>query len=211
MSHSVSESSEPIQDPEDDVGDAVAGPSSRGSNTARERRAIVALRRGQMDALHYLYVRHSDTVFGVVHSVVRDHHDSEDITQGVFAKLPRVIGRYEERAVPFRAWIMRVARNAALDHLRSRRQIPVEEVRLADPGSDLVALDRSRALLTGLAQLPLEQRRVIAMRHFTGMTPGEIAERLGKSEPSIHGLHHRGRATLRGILAELDVAPTTAR
>lgn len=183
----------------------------RDTNTARERRAIVALRRGEMDALHYLYVRHSEAVFGIVRSVLRDHHDSEDVTQAIFAKLPRIIGRYEERAVPFRAWITRVARNAALDHLRSKRQLPVEEVRVTDPGRDLVSLDRSRALLFGLAQLPPEQRRVIAMRHFAGMAPGEIADRLGKSEPSIHGLHHRGRATLRDILAELDVAPTTAR
>lgn len=189
--------------PNDSVGSA--------SDSGRERRAIVALRRGQMDALHYLYVRHSDTVFGVVRGVVRDHHDAEDVTQSVFAKLPRIIGRYEERAVPFRAWIVRVARNAALDHLRGKRQIPVEEVRLTDTGSDLGTLTRSRALLIGLSQLPPEQRRVIAMRHFVGMAPGEIAERLDKSEPSIHGLHHRGRAALRDILAELDVAPTTAR
>jgi RNA polymerase sigma-70 factor, ECF subfamily len=181
------------------------------SDSGRERRAIVALRRGQMDALHYLYVRHSDTVFGVVRSVVRDHHDAEDVTQSVFAKLPRIIGRYQERAVPFRAWIVRVARNAALDHLRGKRQIPVEEVRLTDTGSDLGTLARSRALLIGLSQLPPEQRRVIAMRHFAGMAPGEIAEKLDKSEPSIHGLHHRGRATLREILSDLDVAPTTAR
>jgi RNA polymerase sigma-70 factor (ECF subfamily) len=178
--------------------------------SARERRAIVALKRGDMDALHYLYVRHADAVFSVVRSVVREHHESEDITQSVFAKLPRVIGRYEPRGVPFRAWITRVARNAALDHLRSSRQVPVEEVRIADAGREQLATDRSRALLAGLSQLPAEQRQVIAMRHFAGMTPGEIADRLGKSEPSIHGLHHRGRVALKEILIELEVSPTTA-
>jgi len=176
----------------------------------RERRAILALKRGDMDALHLIYVRHVEAVFAVVRGVVRDHHESEDITQGVFAKLPRVIGRYEQRAVPFRAWITRVARNAALDHLRARRQFPVEEVRVADPGSDQTAADRSRALLAALAELPPEQRQVIALRHFAGMTPGEIADRLGKSEPSIHGLHHRGRAALKQLLIDLEVAPTTA-
>ncbi|MEZ5062969.1 MAG: sigma-70 family RNA polymerase sigma factor [Solirubrobacterales bacterium] len=193
-------------------GDAGSNDSSTSAaGGGRERRAIAALRRGQMDALHYLYVRHSDAVFGIVRSVVRDHHDAEDVSQSVFAKLPRIIGRYEERSVPFRAWIVRVARNAALDHVRANRQIPVEEVRAPDTGSDHGRMIRSRALLAGLSQLPPEQRLVIAMRHFAGMPPGEIAAELNKSEPSIHGLHHRGRAALREILTDLDVSPTTAK
>jgi RNA polymerase sigma-70 factor (ECF subfamily) len=42
------------------------------------------------------------------------------------------------------------------------------------------------------------------------MAPGEIAAKLGKSEPSIHGLHHRGRAALKDALVDLGVSPTTA-
>lgn len=191
------------------LGENIGGKgSSRVS--ARERRAIVALKRGEIDALHYLYVRYADDVYGIVRSMVRDHHEAEDISQGIFAKLPRVIGRYEERDVPFAAWISRVARNAALDYLRSRRQVPVEEVRLADSGKEQVALDRMQALREGLARLPEEQRQVMAMRHIAGMAPGEIAAKLGKSEPSIHGLHHRGRAALKEALAELGASPTTA-
>jgi RNA polymerase sigma-70 factor (ECF subfamily) len=47
------------------------------------------------------------------------------------------------------------------------------------------------------------------MRHVIGLSPGEIAERLGRTEASIHGLHHRGRRTLRGALLELDAVPAT--
>ena len=103
------------------------------SRDSLDRRAIAAAKRGEWDAIHYLYVRYADDVFGYVQSIVRDHHEAEDITQNVFAKLITAIERYEERAVPFAGWIMRVARNATLDHLRARRQIPVEEVRTADP------------------------------------------------------------------------------
>lgn len=177
---------------------------------ARERRAIVALKRGEIGALQYLYVRHAATVAAAVRAVVRDRHETEDITQSVFAKLPRSIGRYEQRQVPFAAWITRVARNAALDHLRAHRQLPVAEVWIADSGSDQVAIDRSRALREALGRLPDEQRLVLAMRHIAGLTPTEIAERLGKSEPSIHGLHHRGRAALKKALIELEASPTTA-
>ena len=48
----------------------------------------------------------------------------------------RKIQKYEEREVLFAAWILRVARNAALDHVRSRRQIPVEEVRINEDGHE---------------------------------------------------------------------------
>ena len=46
------------------------------------------------------------------------------------------------------------------------------------------------------------------MRHLVGLTPGEIADKLGRTEPSIHGLHHRGRGALRAVLAEMECGPT---
>jgi len=187
------------------------GPVNSAGTTSRDRRAVIALKGGRIDALHYLYVRYRDDVIKVIRRIVDDHHEAEDITQSVFEKLPRVIGRYEQRGVPFAAWISRVARNAALDHLRARRQIPVEEVRQTDTGNDRIALERSRALQAALKQLPEEQRLVIAMRYIAGMTPGEIAKRMGKTEPAVHGLHHRGRIAIRQMLADLEMAPTTAR
>src|SRR3712207_9287355 len=66
---------------------------------------------------------------GYVRSIVRDEHEAEDITQHVFTKLLTVLPRYEQRDVPFSAWILRVARNVALDHLRSRRPTPTEDPR----------------------------------------------------------------------------------
>jgi RNA polymerase sigma-70 factor (ECF subfamily) len=163
-----------------------------------------------MDALHYLYVHHVDHVHGVIQRVVRDHHAAEDIAQAVFTKLVHVIARYEERDVPFAAWISRVARNAALDYVRARRQVPVDEIRVADSTAGPIAAERSRTLREALLRLPEEQRRVVMMRHVAGMTPSEIAKQLGRSEPSIHGLHHRGRASLKEILVELDSAPKIA-
>jgi RNA polymerase sigma-70 factor, ECF subfamily len=48
------------------------------------------------------------------------------------------------------------------------------------------------------------------MRHVIGLSPGEIAEQLGRSESSIHGLHHRGRRALQEELRRLGSAPSTA-
>lgn len=173
----------------------------------RERRAIAALKRGDIDALHFLFVAHSRDVHRVINAVVRDHHEAEDITQAVFAKLPRAIMRYEERAVPFAAWISRVAKNAALDYVRGRRQVPVEEVRLSETAIDNLGRERGKDLLSALSQLPEDQRNVLALRHIVGLAPNEIAKRLGKSEPAIHGLHHRGRTAIRRKLRDLEAAP----
>ena len=186
------------------------GNNTRSSDAGLDRRAIAAAKRGEWDGIHYLYVRHADDVFGYVQSIVRDHHDAEDITQNLFAKLITAIHKYEERAVPFAAWITRVARNAALDHLRARRPIPVEEVRKTDPGDDRREFEQRQCLKEALATLPEEQRTVIVMRHLAGLSPPEIAEQLGKTESSVHGLHHRGRAKLQAALIELDSAPVTA-
>jgi RNA polymerase sigma-70 factor (ECF subfamily) len=175
-----------------------------------ERRAIAAAKAGEWDAVHYLYSRYADDVRGFVQSIVRNTHDAEDVTQDVFAKLIRAIQKYEEREVPFAAWILRVARNAALDHVRSRRQIPVEEVRVSDDGHEQISFEYSRAIKAALAELPEAQREVLVLRHIGGLSPNEIAERLGKTEASVQGLHHRGRAALKDSLREMEIAPVTA-
>ena len=186
------------------------GRGAVGRGRGRERTAIAQLRRGDLDALHYLFVAHARDVYAAINGIVVDHHAAEDITQAVFVKLPRAIHRYEERAVPFGAWIKRVAANASLDYLRARRQIPVEEVRLADAGQAQLGRERARDLTEALAQLPIAQRQVVAMRHIVGLAPNEIADRMGRSEGSVHGLHHRGRTALKRILGEMEAAPTTS-
>jgi RNA polymerase sigma-70 factor, ECF subfamily len=172
--------------------------------------AVAHAKEGDMSALHFLYVRFADDVCAYVRSIVRDPHTAEDITQIVFTKLMKAIHKYERRDVPFAAWIIRVARNAALDHIRASRQIPIAEVRTSDEGSEQVGFERALSLREALARLPADQREVLVLRHIAGLSPGEIADRLGKTEASIHGLHHRGRSALRAELSELDAAPVTA-
>jgi RNA polymerase sigma-70 factor (ECF subfamily) len=174
------------------------------------RRAVIALKQGERSALHFLYVRYSDDVRGFVGSIVRDEYDAEDITHYVFAKLITAIHRYEPREVPFAAWILRVSRNAALDHLRARRQIPFEEVRTCNEGHEQVGFDRSQSLREAFRRLPHDQREVLVLRHIAGLSPSEIARRIGKTESSVHGLHHRGRSALQDALRELDAVPVIA-
>jgi RNA polymerase sigma-70 factor (ECF subfamily) len=172
--------------------------------------AILRAKQGDATALQFIYVQFADDVFGYVHSIVRDSHEAEDITQNVFAKLMKAIQKYEPRDVPFAAWILRVSRNAAMDHLRARRQIPFAKVRTDDEGYEQVGFERSQCLRDALSRLPPEQCEVLVLRHLAGLSPSEIAERLGKTEASVHGLHHRGRAALQAALREVEAGPVTA-
>jgi RNA polymerase sigma-70 factor (ECF subfamily) len=183
------------------------------TNSRLVSRAIKRAQGGDREALGFLYARYADNIHGYVCSIVHDHHDAEDITQHVFAKMMRVIDKYEERDVPFFAWALRVARNVAVDHIRSERSIPVEEVRKTDDreGSDPAARGKMQDLRDALATLPSAQREVLILRHVAGLSPIEIAKLIGKSEGSVHGLHHRGRRTLAAELASRGMAPTTVR
>jgi RNA polymerase sigma-70 factor, ECF subfamily len=171
--------------------------------------AVVRAKRGDREALRFLYVQYADNVYGYVASILKDEHEAEDVTQLVFAKLMTVLPKYEQRQVPFTAWLLRLAHNAALDHLRRRVPTPVDEVRSADERVDRGPSDDVQVVGQALAALPEDQRTVVVLRHLVGLTPGEIAERLGRSENSIHGLHHRGRRAAQQELRRLECAPVT--
>ncbi len=175
------------------------------------QQAVRRAKQGEMDAMHFLYVRYATDVQRYVNSFVHDEHEAEDITQNIFAKLIKAIAKYEERDVPFTAWILRVSRNAALDHIRARRAIPTEEVRGADDGHTQTSFNRGQDLRQALERLPDDQREVLVLRHIVGLSPLEIADTLGKTESSVHGLHHRGRRTLKANLVELGAAPVVAQ
>jgi RNA polymerase sigma-70 factor, ECF subfamily len=172
--------------------------------------AIARAKEGDRDAVRLLYTRYSDNVYGYLRSIVRDEKEAEDLTQHVFLKLMTVIVKYEDHGVPFSGWLLRLARNVALDHLRRRRPTPTEEVYDADSQADESASECARALRAAFAALPSEQRRVMIMRHLLGLTPTEIAQQMGRTESSIHGLQHRGRRALQVELRRLGSAPSTS-
>jgi len=171
--------------------------------------AIARAQAGDMTAIRFLYIRYKDNVYGYVLSFVRDQHEAEDVTQHVFLKLMSAIQKYQAREVPFASWLLRVARNVALDHLRRRRMLPCEEVYGPSHEADDSGRERRWGLEQALSALPEEQRNVVVLRHLVGLTPGEIAERMGRTEASVHGLHHRGRKAMRRELIDVACAPTT--
>jgi RNA polymerase sigma-70 factor, ECF subfamily len=171
--------------------------------------AVSRAQAGDADAIRLLYVRYKDNVYGYVLSFVRDQHEAEDITQHVFLKLMSAIHKYQAREVPFTSWLLRVARNVALDHVRRRRTVLCDQVYDPTHESDEPDDDLRRGLEQALGSLPEEQRNVIVLRHLVGFAPGEIAARMGRTESSIHGLHHRARRRLQHELMAIDCGPST--
>src|SRR6516164_6629095 len=99
----------------------------------KTRLAVARAKEGDQEALRFLYVSYSQNIYGYVRSIVRDDHEAEDVTQHVFAKLMTSLVKYDDRGVPFFAWLIRLARNVAIDHLRANRVTPTETV--LDPAS----------------------------------------------------------------------------
>jgi RNA polymerase sigma-70 factor, ECF subfamily len=120
------------------------------ADLARVERAITAVKAGDPSALHYLYVRYADIVCSYVTAIVGGRADAEDVTQGVFLKLPRAIAAYEAGGLPFEGWLLRVARGSALGFLRARREMSPEQL------------------------------EVLALRHLAGLTTSEIVARLDR-------------------------------
>jgi RNA polymerase sigma-70 factor, ECF subfamily len=172
--------------------------------------AIARAKAGDREAVRYLYLRFAGNVYGYARSIVRDEHDAEDITQQVFTRMMTALAGYEDRGVPFSAWLLRIAHNMAIDHTR-RRVVTVDDFSHVDEKIDGEhAHHLSLSLRQALAELPEGQREVVVLRHVAGWSPTEIAERLGRSEDAIHGLHHRGRRQLKAALRERDAVPVAA-
>jgi RNA polymerase sigma-70 factor (ECF subfamily) len=171
--------------------------------------AIRRAQAGDPEAIRYLYLRFAPNVYGYARSIVRDEHEAEDVTQQVFARLLTAVARYQDRGVPFSAWLLRIAHNAAIDHVR-RRVVLADESAVVDESDEQRALELGADLREALDALPVDQRRVLVLRHVLGWSSAEIAVELGRSEDAVHALHHRARRALRRALCDAGATPMVA-
>jgi len=175
-----------------------------------------AIRR-DADAFRALYEEFAPRIYRFALFRVRHAADAEDLVQRVFVKMIEALPRYEQRGLPFGAWVFRMARNAVIDFERTRHpsdSLDAAEVRPGEaPGPDEIAelsLERE-ALLSAMTVLTPEQQEVVSLRFFGGLSPREIGELMDKREGSIRALQFRAIETLRRHLALTGLLDDTPR
>ena len=185
-------------------------------------RLVREAKQGRPWAFGRIFDHYHEPIYRFIASRVDRPSDAEDLTQLVFVKALEALPRYEVRGVPFGGWLFRLARNAVIDHVRTRRdhleltaeiQRPTED---AGPEATAALRQDLDAVARALGALTEEQREVIELRFFAGLSAREAADAMGKQEGTIRGLQFRAIASLRrelGVqLSELPVAnPVPAR
>lgn len=143
-------------------------------------------------ALAELYDRHSRLLFGLILRIVGDRMEAEEILQEAFVRVWTRAETYDAQLGGPLPWLVRLARNVALDRLRARRtRAPVdapETDRIADtvpasniqsPEAAVLGAERLEALTGALAALSADQRQLIEAAFFEGLTHSELARRFG--------------------------------
>jgi len=185
----------------------------RGGANGNDAALVLAAKAGDAAAFGELYERYRDAIYRFCLSRTGTAHDAEDLTADVFVKALQSIGRYQDRGLPFAAFLYRIARNAAIDRSRTLKQPLSVDGLLVEPASKqnveaeaTFQVERS-ILLAALARLKPEHRDVIVMRFIEGYAALEVAELLGKTEGAIRTLQHRALERLR---KEFDIAQAAA-
>jgi len=175
---------------------------------------------GDPGAFEALYRRYGREVY-VLAAHLAGPVRGEEVVQEVFAALWRHARRYDAGRAPFRAWFMTIARNRVIDELRACRADRL--LVLLDPVDDLLAeapdvrvdvaehaVQRSQAdgVVRALGCLPPEQRRVLVLAYFGGLSHAEIAEALGWPLGTVKKRLRLGLGKLRAALdGEVDGVP----
>ena len=176
-------------------------------------RLVADAKRGDSQAFGRLFDAYAGPIHRFIASRVRSPSDAEDLTQVVFVKALEALPRYEARGIPFGGWLFRLARNAIIDHVRTRRDhlplLAAQTRATEDAGPEAMAalqedLDR---VARALADLTDDQREVIELRFFAGLSVLESAVAMGRQEGTIRGLQFRAIATLRRSLGIDPAAP----
>ncbi len=167
-----------------------------------------------LEAFRALYDRYGDLVYSTTLRMVRDVYLAQDMVQEIFLRLWRKPESYVAHRGRFAVWLTSVARNRAVDEIRSRSRryrhetaSPEEQEReLVGPDNDDPALtaeltDQRRLIVDALAELPSQQREVIELAYFGGLTQQEIAQRLSQPLGTVKTRIRLGMRKLRVTLA----------
>lgn len=159
------------------------------------------------DALEALYLAHRESVFRYLRAMSGDEDRALDLTAMTFE---RAFAELRAGREPGLGWLLRTARNAAIDadrrartallfHRRSRET----EASASSPEEQTLEAERARRVHQALGSLPEPQRDAIALRYTSELTVREIAELIGKNAAATQKLLDRGLARLKESLDDL--------
>jgi RNA polymerase sigma-70 factor (ECF subfamily) len=171
----------------------------------RDRRLVHRLRRGDVDALQQIYHRYKEDLLTVAMSLLGDAYGAEDCVHDVFVHFAEAPADLRVSR-SLRGYLVRCVANRAKNMLKSKRQSrppepPTDEPQSRDcPVRGSMASEESRRVFEALAQLPAEQREVIALHLQGQMRFREIAERLELSINTVQSRYRYGIERLRTLL-----------
>lgn len=185
-----------------------SAPPARGVPPEVERETIDRARAGDQRALADVYEWYMPRVYRYVLARVGNPAEAEDLTEDILLKVLGGISGFRWKAVPFSAWLFRIAHNQVVSYYRKNgnhvRANSLSE-NIVDHRQDPAATVETRLTLDDLFQasqdLPEAQREVVALRFAVGLSISETAQALGKREGNIKALQHKAVARLQRLLA----------
>jgi RNA polymerase sigma-70 factor (ECF subfamily) len=140
------------------------------------------------EAMVTLHSRYADLMYSIAYRVLEDSLSAEECVQDAFMKVWQSASQYDTQRGTLVAWLIGITRNVAIDRLRQRRrQMPTPQQQLPDDSqteltynlpNDWQDRERANSLRFAVQSLPPEQRQVIELSYFGGMSQSDISEAL---------------------------------
>jgi len=167
-------------------------------------------RRANETKLGSLYEEYYDKIAHYVYVRIGNRTEAEDLAGEVFLKALESLKSYKERGIPMQAWLFRIAHNLVVDHLRKmtkRKTVPIDTVidtvpveAEADPVTVAENNIELKRVTKAMEQLTGEQREVLELRFFGGLTSKETGGILNKSDGAVREMQRAGIEKLRKLL-----------
>jgi RNA polymerase sigma-70 factor (ECF subfamily) len=165
---------------------------------------------GDVEAFGDLYQKYLNPIYRYIRVRVAESRTAEDLTEAVFLRSFEALGDYEERGLPFSAFLFKVTRNLLVDHYRQQKdEAPLEtaeRVTVQEPALDeqLIEKEATSALREALSDLPPDYQDVIRLRVLLSMPTATVADWMNRSEGAIRVLLHRALKNLREHMSKND-------
>ncbi len=163
-------------------------------------------RRANETKLASLYGEYYDKIAHYVYVRIGNRTEAEDIAGEVFLKALDSLKSYTERGIPMQAWLFRIAHNQVVDHLRKmtkRKTVPIDTVEVEADEDPVTTAENNielKRVKKAMEQLTGEQKNVLELRFFGGLTSKETGSILNKGDGAVREMQRAGIEKLRKLL-----------